>query len=126
MCGDVGHQTIRSHYHPSILDDKGVPNKKNSDCREGMNMSYIRMMKKKDQKLAKAPILENQMKQPKPKKEPHELTPSNLASVVGWSTFYHWGSDMGTLDVWNGSSHIPCNVRISATFTSSYYPTFKT
>jgi hypothetical protein len=64
MCGDVGHQTIRSHYHLSILDDKGVPNKKNqtSDCREGMNMSYIRMMKKKDQKLAKAPLLENQMK----------------------------------------------------------------
>jgi hypothetical protein len=55
MCGEVGHQAIGNHYHPSILGDKGVPNKKfqTNDSREAMDMSYIRVTKKKNQKLGK-------------------------------------------------------------------------
>jgi hypothetical protein len=40
-----------------------------------MDMSYTKVMKTKDQRIVEAPILEEQMKQPKPKKEPKEVTP---------------------------------------------------
>jgi hypothetical protein len=40
------------------------------------------MMKKKDWKMVKAPILEDQMKQPRPKKE--------LQDVIEWDDTYHW------------------------------------
>jgi hypothetical protein len=70
---------IACHYHPSILDDRGVPNPKNqtNDSRKDMDMSYTRMMKKKDWKMVEAPILEDQMKQPKPKKELQKVTRQN-------------------------------------------------
>jgi hypothetical protein len=59
LCGEVGHQAIGCHYHPSILDDKGVPNPKNqtNDFGEDMDMSYTKLMKKKEQRMVKAPIL---------------------------------------------------------------------
>jgi hypothetical protein len=40
-----------------------------------MDMSYTKMMKMKDRRIIEMPILENQMKQPKPKKEPKEVIP---------------------------------------------------
>jgi hypothetical protein len=43
LCGEVGHQTIGCHHHPSILDDKKLPNQKNQIKYFGkdMDMSYI-------------------------------------------------------------------------------------
>jgi hypothetical protein len=38
-----------------------------------MDMSYTRVIKKKDWKMVEVPILEDQMKQPKPKKELQEV-----------------------------------------------------
>lgn len=77
MCGEVGHQTIGCHYHPSILDDKKIPNQKNqiNDSGKDMDMSYIRMNKQKDNMMLEAPILEYQMKQLKPNMKPQEVTP---------------------------------------------------
>jgi len=48
----------------SILDDKGVPNQKyhTNDFGKDMDMSYIKVMKKKGRRMVEAPILENQMK----------------------------------------------------------------
>jgi hypothetical protein len=50
LCGEVRHQAIGCHYHLSILDDKGVSNPKNhtNDFGENMDMSYTRLMKKKE------------------------------------------------------------------------------
>ncbi len=45
-------------------------------------MSYTRVMKKKDWKMVEAPILKNQMKQPKPKKE--------LQEEIEWDDTYQW------------------------------------
>jgi hypothetical protein len=39
-----------------------------------MEMNYTQIKNKKDKRTIKAPILEDQMKQPKPKKEPQERT----------------------------------------------------
>jgi len=60
---------IGCHYHPSIIDDKGVPNLKNhiDDFGKDMDMIYTRLTKKKERRLVEARILENQMKQPKKK-----------------------------------------------------------
>jgi len=54
------------------LDDRGVPNPKNqtNDSKEEMDMSYTRLMKKKELGMVEVPILEDQMKQIRPKKEP--------------------------------------------------------
>jgi hypothetical protein len=67
--GETRHQAIGCHYHPSILDDKGVPNLKNhiDDFGKNMDMIYIRLTKKKERRLVEVCILENQMKQPKKK-----------------------------------------------------------
>jgi hypothetical protein len=75
------------------LDDKGVPNSKNqtNDYGKDMNMNYIRVMKKKEWRMVEVPILKNNMKQLRPKKTIAGSNPSNFSSVVGWSTFYHWG-----------------------------------
>jgi hypothetical protein len=64
LCGEVGHQTMGCHYHPSILDDKKVPNQKNqtNNSRKDMDMNYVWLKKQKDNKTLKAPILEDQMR----------------------------------------------------------------
>jgi hypothetical protein len=40
----------RMHYHPSILNDKGVPNPKNqtNDFGKDMDMIYTKLIKKKE------------------------------------------------------------------------------
>jgi hypothetical protein len=49
-----------------------------------MDMSYTQMKKKKDRRTIEVPILEDQMKQPKPTKEPHEvILPTFQVSWVG-------------------------------------------
>jgi hypothetical protein len=84
-------QAIGCHYHPSILDDKGIPNLKNhtNDFKEDMDMSYVRLTKDKEQRTIEAPILKYEMKQPRPKKGLQELTPptfqvlwANLPSTI--------------------------------------------
>jgi hypothetical protein len=84
LCGGGRALNIACHYHPSILDDSGVPNPKNqtNDSREDMDMNCIRVMNKKDWKMVEAPILEDQMKQPKPKKE--------LQEVIKHDDTYQW------------------------------------
>lgn len=63
-----------------------------------MDMNYTKLMKKKKWKMLEVPVLENQMKQPKPKKEPHEIKPPT--SQVPWvglpSTIWGlgWGPQM--------------------------------
>jgi hypothetical protein len=110
------------------MDDKGIPSLKNqiNDYREYMDMNYIILMKKKEQKTIKAPILKDQMKQLRPKKEPKEVTPPTFQVLWVGFTFYHWGFRPKAPNVWNGSSHVLCNGKISTTFTSSDYLTFKT
>jgi hypothetical protein len=55
-----------------------------------MDMSYTRVMKKKDMRIVEVTILEDQTKPPKPKKEPQEVAPPTfqvpwvgLPSIVG-------------------------------------------
>ncbi len=64
LCGEVKHQTIGCHYHPSIMEDKKIPNLKNqtSGYGEDMDMNYTKLTKKKEGRMVKAPILKNQMK----------------------------------------------------------------
>jgi hypothetical protein len=67
-----------------------VPNSKNQigDSGEDMDMSYIRLTKKKEWRMVEVPILENQMKQPKPKNELNAKgNTSNFPNAVGWYTF---------------------------------------
>jgi hypothetical protein len=74
------------------LDERGICNSKNqtSDSKEDMDVSYTRLTKKKKQRMIEAPILKDQMKQPKPKKELLEVTLptfqipwANLPSTIG-------------------------------------------
>jgi len=43
-----------------------------------MDMNYTKLMKKKKWKIIKAPILKDQMKQLRPKKEPQEVSPQTF------------------------------------------------
>jgi len=100
LCGEVGHQTIGCHYHPSILEDRRVLNLKNqtNDFGKDMDMSYTKLTKKKEWRMVKVPILKDQMKQLIPKKEHQKVTlPTflvlwvGLPSTIGGS---RWGPQM--------------------------------
>jgi ABC-type uncharacterized transport system involved in gliding motility auxiliary subunit len=55
-----------------------------SDYGEDMDMSYTKLIKKKEWRTVKAPILKDQMKQLRPNKELQDVTlPTFLLSWVG-------------------------------------------
>jgi hypothetical protein len=49
---------VGCHFHPSIMNDKGVPNPKNqtNDFGEDMDMNYTKLMKKKKWKTIEGPF----------------------------------------------------------------------
>jgi hypothetical protein len=59
-----------------------------------MDMSYTWVRKKKDETT-------------QTQEGTSWVNSSNIPNAMGWFTFHHWRSKMGTLDVWNGVNHVP-------------------